>query len=40
MKINTSQLLCKDGSMSAVALGVGIALLTHRGWHSWFNRYW
>jgi hypothetical protein len=27
------QLLRKDGSQSAVALGVGLASLTHRGWH-------
>ena len=27
------QLLRKDGSMSAVALGVGFDSLTHRGWH-------
>ena len=33
MKINTSQLLCKDGSMSAVALGVCHASHTHRGWN-------
>jgi len=28
-----SQLLRKDGSMSAVALGVGLGSLAHRGWH-------
>ena len=27
------QLLRKDGSMSAVALGVGLASLSHRGWN-------
>ena len=30
---NNSKVLCKDGSMSAVALSVCHASLTHRGWH-------
>ena len=33
MHISQSWLLRKDGSMSAVALGVGHDSLTHRGWH-------
>lgn len=33
MQANHSQLLRKDGNMSAVALGVGLGSLTHRGWH-------
>ena len=33
MHMNASQLLRKDGSISAVALGVCHASLTHRGWH-------
>jgi len=35
MHASHRQLLRKDGSMSAVALGVGHDLLAHRGWLPW-----